>query len=69
MLEGKALIIKEGTPEWRYVEPHKPFASIGTGNTNGSGDETGLYQGTNIQNAANFSRFGIVSHVKYMEIS
>ncbi|MDH8570831.1 porphyrin biosynthesis protein, partial [Klebsiella pneumoniae] len=43
------------------------FAFIGTGNTNGSGDETGLYQGTNIQNAANFSRFGIVSHVKYMK--
>ncbi|HHT4259206.1 TPA: AAA family ATPase [Klebsiella variicola] len=67
VLEGEPLIIKEATPEWRYVEPHKRFAFIGTGNTNGSGDETGLYQGTNIQNAANFSRFGIVSHVKYMK--
>ncbi|MBD0905739.1 AAA domain-containing protein [Klebsiella grimontii] len=66
VLEGEPLIIKEATPEWRYVEPHKRFAFIGTGNTNGSGDETGLYQGTNIQNAANFSRFGIVSHVQYM---
>lgn len=66
VLEGEPLIIKEATPEWRYIEPHKRFAFIGTGNTNGSGDETGLYQGTNIQNAANFSRFGIVSHVKYM---
>ncbi|MGY7705752.1 AAA family ATPase [Klebsiella pneumoniae] len=69
VLEGEPLIIKEATPEWRYVEPHKRFAFIGTGNTNGSGDETGLYQGTNIQNAANFSRFGIVSHVKYMDRS
>ncbi|APM29161.1 AAA family ATPase [Klebsiella michiganensis] len=68
VLEGEPLIIKEATPEWRYVEPHKRFAFIGTGNTNGSGDETGLYQGTNIQNAANFSRFGIVSHVKYMSV-
>ena len=66
VLEGEPLIIKEATPEWRHVEPHKRFAFIGTGNTNGSGDETGLYQGTNIQNAANFSRFGIVSNVKYM---
>lgn len=66
VLEGESLIIKEATPEWRRIAPHKRFAFIGTGNTNGSGDETGLYQGTNIQNAANFSRFGIVSNVKYM---
>ncbi|CAI6214255.1 hypothetical protein DJICPGNB_25850 [Escherichia coli] len=66
MLEGEALVIKEATPEWRRITPHERFAFIGTGNTNGSGDETGLYQGTNIQNAANFSRFGIVSNVKYM---
>ena len=39
------------------------FAVIGTGNTNGSGDETGLYRGTNIQERNNFSRFCIVSHV------
>ncbi|HBT4975658.1 TPA: porphyrin biosynthesis protein, partial [Klebsiella pneumoniae] len=64
---GEPLVIKEATPDWRRVAPHKRFAFIGTGNTNGSGDETGLYQGTNIQNAANFSRFGIVSHVKYMK--
>ncbi|EDX6252107.1 AAA domain-containing protein [Salmonella enterica subsp. diarizonae] len=68
VLEGEPLIIKEATPDWRRIEPHKRFAFIGTGNTNGSGDETGLYQGTNIQNAANFSRFGIVSHVKYMSV-
>ncbi|EJR1860787.1 porphyrin biosynthesis protein, partial [Salmonella enterica] len=66
VLEGEPLIIKEATPDWRRITPHKRFAFIGTGNTNGSGDETGLYQGTNIQNAANFSRFGIVSNVKYM---
>lgn len=67
VLEGEALVIKEATPEWRRIEPHRYFTLIGTGNTNGSGDETGLYQGTNIQNAANFSRFSIVSHVSYMK--
>lgn len=66
VLEGEPLILKEATPEWRRVDRHKHFAFIGTGNTNGSGDETGLYQGTNVQNAANFSRFGIVSRVEYM---
>ena len=67
VLEGEALTLKEATPEWRTVKPHAKFAFIGTGNTNGSGDETGLYQGTNIQNAANFSRFGIVAESQYMK--
>ncbi|KLV10246.1 porphyrin biosynthesis protein [Photobacterium ganghwense] len=67
VLEGEALVIKNATPEWRKVNPHKHFAFIGTGNTNGSGDETGLYQGTNIQNAANYSRFAIVEKVEYMD--
>lgn len=69
VLEGEALVIKNATPEWRKVNPHKYFSFIGTGNTNGSGDETGLYQGTNIQNAANYSRFGIVEKVEYMDVA
>lgn len=67
ILEGKALIIKEAPPEWRRVEPHKNFRFVATGNTNGAGDETGLYQGTNVQNAANYSRFGICEKVDYMD--
>lgn len=67
VLEGKALIIKEAPREWRKVEPHPQFRFVGTGNTNGSGDETGLYQGTNLQNAANYSRYGIVTKVEYMD--
>lgn len=67
VLEGKALIIKEAPQEWRRVDPHPQFRFVGTGNTNGSGDETGLYQGTNLQNAANYSRFGIVTKVEYMD--
>lgn len=66
ILEGKALVIKEAPPEWRIVKPHKNFRFVATGNTNGSGDETGLYAGTNMGNAANYSRFGITDHVDYM---
>ncbi|WP_411512066.1 hypothetical protein QM042_02455 [Escherichia coli] len=53
-IEGEPLIIKEATADWRRITPHKRFAFIGTGNTNGSGEEIGLYQGTNIQNVLKF---------------
>lgn len=67
VLEGKPLVIKEATPEWRVVKPHPNFRFIATGNTNGGGDESGLYQGTQMQNAANYSRFGITIEVPYMD--
>jgi cobaltochelatase CobS len=67
ILEGKALIIKDASPEWRVVKPHKDFRFAATGNTNGVGDETGIYQGTQIQNAANYERFGIVMKIDFME--
>lgn len=67
VLEGKALVIREATPEWRIVQPHKNFRFCGTGNTNGAGDETDLYSGTLTQNYAQYSRFGIVEKVNYME--
>lgn len=66
VLEGKALIIKDAPPELRRIEPHPQFRIVATGNTNGSGDQTGLYQGTQIQNAANYSRFGVTIEVGYM---
>lgn len=67
VLEGNPLVIKEAEAEWRTVEPHPNFRIMATGNTNGAGDETGLYQGTQLQNAANFERFAIVKEVDYME--
>lgn len=67
VLEGKPLVIKDAPPEYRVITPHPQFRFVATGNTNGVGDETGLYQGTMIQNAANFSRFPITEEVRYME--
>lgn len=67
VLEGKPLVIKDAPPEYRVIRPHPDFRFVATGNTNGVGDETGLYQGTNIQNAANYSRFPIVEEVQYMD--
>lgn len=67
VLEGEALIIKDAPIHLRKIVPHENFRFFATGNTNGIGDETGMYQGTNMQNAANYSRFQITEEVKYMD--
>jgi cobaltochelatase CobS len=67
VLEGQALLIKDAPPHFRKIVPHPNFRFVATGNTNGVGDETGLYQGTLVQNAANYSRFAITEEVEYME--
>lgn len=67
VLEGKPLVIKEAPAHLRVIKPHPNFRFVATGNTNGSGDETGLYQGTLIQNSANYDRFGMVIHKQYMD--
>lgn len=66
VLEGKPLLIKDAPVEYRIIKPHPNFRFFATGNTNGVGDETGLYQGTQMGNAANFSRFGITIEMGYM---
>lgn len=63
VLEGKPLFIKAAN---KKIFPHPNFRFVASGNTNGSGDETGLYQGTMMQNAANYERFGVVERVNYM---
>lgn len=67
VLEGQSLLIKDAPPHFRKITPHENFRFCATGNTNGTGDETGLYQGTMIQNAANYSRFKITEEVVYMD--
>lgn len=67
ILEGNPLIIKEAPTADRVIKPHKNFRFVATGNTNGSGDHTGLYQGTQLGNAANYSRFGITMQALYMK--
>lgn len=66
VLEGKPLIIKEADAAHRVIKPHPNFRFVATGNTNGSGDESGLYQGTNLQNSANYDRFGMVINKVYL---
>jgi cobaltochelatase CobS len=66
VLEGKPLVIKEAPVTMRIIKPHPNFRFVATGNTNGSGDETGLYQGTVIGNSANYDRFGMVVNKQYM---
>lgn len=68
VLEGKPLIIKEADRENMVIKPHPDFRFVATGNTNGTGDETGLYQGTSLQNSANYDRFGMVLHKGYMPL-
>lgn len=65
-LEGEPLVIKDADLEHRVVKPHQNFRFFASGNTNGSGDSTGLYAGTNHQNSANYDRFGMMLEKKYM---
>lgn len=65
VLEGKPLYIKEAPPLQRVIKPHPNFRFIATANTNGSGDDTGLYSGTKMGNAAAYSRFGVTIQVNY----
>lgn len=55
VLDGAPLCIAENGGE--LIEPNPMFRFIATDNTNGAGDDTGLYQGTQRQNIAFADRF------------
>ena len=57
MLDGSPLCIAENGGE--LLVPHPMFRFVATANTNGGGDDTGLYQGTQRQNLAWLDRFTI----------
>lgn len=67
VLEGQPLYLKEAPEGQRLIQPHPEFRFVATGNTNGTGDETGLYRATQRQDAATFERFGIVIEATYPE--
>lgn len=62
ILDGSPLCITENGGE--LIPPHPLFRFAATANTNGAGDETGLYQGTRQQNIAWLDRF-ILCEVGY----
>lgn len=57
VLDGSPLCIAENAGE--LIAPHPMFRLVATANTNGGGDDTGLYQGTQRQNLAWLDRFTI----------
>lgn len=67
VLEGEPLYIPDAPSELRLVRPHPQFRFCATGNTNGAGDDTGLYQSTHQQDAASFERFGCTIRVTYLK--
>lgn len=64
VLEGHPLIISSNGGE--VIRPHPDFRFIATGNSVGSGDSTGLYQGVNTLDIAFMDRFRL-SEVSYLE--
>ena len=55
ILDGSPLCIAENGGE--LIAPHAGFRFVATANTNGGGDDTGLYQGVQRQNLAFADRF------------
>lgn len=64
VLDGMPLVIPEN--EGEVITPHPQFRIVATGNSVGSGDATGLYQGVLRQNMALMDRFRAVE-VRYLD--
>lgn len=66
ILEGQPLYIPDAPPEMRKIYPAEGFAFVATGNTNGTGDETGNHIACQLQDAANYERFVITEEAKHL---
>ncbi|MFW8217024.1 AAA family ATPase, partial [Klebsiella pneumoniae] len=55
VLEGRPLVIAQNGGE--IIKPHPMFRVVVTGNSTGSGDASGLYQGGMMQNLAAMDRY------------
>lgn len=58
VLDGRPLVISQNAGE--IINPHPMFRVIVTGNSTGMGDETGLYQGIQMQNLAAMDRYRFI---------
>lgn len=58
IIEGQPLVIPQNGGE--VIRPHKMFRLVATGNSAGSGDQSGLYQGVMQQNLAFMDRFRLL---------
>ncbi len=50
----------------KIITPHQHFRLFATANTNGFGDNTGLYNGSQILNQAQLDRWNILAKLKFM---